>query len=132
MILAHSFPIAINMVDVAINQDMKAIDLKNDLRVTYVLHCLNSLKRQILKRITTAGHGTKKFDSDAMEKLFIPVPPPELQDNFIVLADKMEVIKTRCQQSLNDLENLYGTLSQNAFKGELDLSRVSLTTESER
>lgn len=126
MILAHSFPIAINMVDVAINQDMKAIKLKNNLRVTYVQHCLNSLKRKILKLITTAGHGTKKFDSDAMEKLFIPVPPPELQDNFLVIADKIEGIISRYQQSLTDLVNLYGALSQKAFKGELDLSRVPL------
>jgi len=36
MILAHSFPVAINMVDVAINQDMKAIKLTGSLRVDYV------------------------------------------------------------------------------------------------
>lgn len=30
------------------------------------------------------------------------------------------------QQSLTDLEALYGALSQQAFKGELDLSRVPL------
>jgi len=30
---------------------------------------------------------------------------------------------------VTDLENLYGALSQKAFKGELDLSRVVLSTE---
>ncbi len=126
MILAHSFPVAINMVDVAINQDMKAIKLKSNLRTTYVFHCLNALKRQILKLITTAGHGTKKFDSDVMVKLFIPVPPPEIQDQFQLIADKIEKTKSRYQQSLNDLDALYGALSQQAFKGELDLSRVPM------
>lgn len=126
MILAHSFPVAINMVDVAINQDMKAIKLDDGLRVDYVFHCLSALKRQILKLITTAGHGTKKFDSDVMEKLLVPVPPREIQDDFISIADKVEVLKSRYQQSLTDLEAVYGALSQQAFKGELDLSRVAL------
>lgn len=125
MILAHSFPVAINMVDVSINQDMKAIKLKNNLRTDYVYHCLNALKRQILKLITTAGHGTKKFDSDVMAKLLVPVPPPQMQDNFVLIADKVERLKSLYQQSLTDLESLYGVLSQQAFKGELDLSRVT-------
>jgi type I restriction enzyme, S subunit len=131
MILAHSFPVAINMIDVAINQDMKAIKLNGNLRTTYLFHCLNALKRQILKLITTAGHGTKKFDSNVMEKLLVPVPPPEMQDDFLSIADKVEDIRFNYQQSLTNLEALYGALSKKAFKGELDLSRVPLpeTTE---
>jgi type I restriction enzyme S subunit len=126
MILAHSFPVAINMVDVTINQDMKAIKVSGGLRTVYVFHCLNALKRQVLKLITTAGHGTKKFDSDVMTKLLVPVPPPEMQDNFILIADKIENAKSSYQQSLSNLEALYGALSLQAFKGELDLSRVAL------
>jgi type I restriction enzyme, S subunit len=120
MILAHSFPVAINMVDVAINQDMKAIKLKSGLRNTYVFYCLISLKRQILKLITTAGHGTKKFDSDVMAKLLIPVPPLEMQEKFLLIADKIEHTQSNY---------LYGALSQKAFKGELDLSRVPMPDE---
>lgn len=129
MILAHSFPVAINMVDIAINQDMKAISLKSSMRAEYVFHCLNALKRRILKLVTTAGHGTKKFDSDAMVKLLIPCPPPEMQDRFMVIADRIDQIKTCYQKSLADLEALYGGLSQRVFKGELDLSRVPLSGE---
>lgn len=129
MILAHSFPVAINTVDIAINQDMKAIKLKDELNVVYLQHCLTALKRQILKLISTAGHGTKKFDSNAMEKLFIPTPPPGLQNQFSTIAEKVEAIKSCYQQSLDDLEILYGALSQKAFKGELDLSRISLNTD---
>ena len=39
-------------------------------------------------------------------------------------AEKVEDIKTRYQYSLTDLVALYGAMSQQAFKGELDLSRV--------
>jgi len=34
-----------------------------------------------------------------------------------------EALKTQYQQSLSELENLYGTLSQKAFKGELTLAQ---------
>ena len=53
-------------------------------------------------------------------------PPKQLQIKFALIAEKVEGIKTRYQASLADLENLYGALSQKAFKGELDLSRVPL------
>jgi type I restriction enzyme S subunit len=131
MILAHSFPVAVNTVDISINQDMKAIKPISDFDVEYLLNCLIALKRQILELITTAGHGTRKFDSNAMQKLFIPKPPKTLQQKFSDVANKVSIIKSQYQQSLNDLESLYGALSQKAFNGELDLSKVPLPDESE-
>lgn len=53
-------------------------------------------------------------------------PPIELQQDFTDLFEKVEGLKSQYQQSLTDLEALYGALSQQAFKGELDLSRVPL------
>jgi restriction endonuclease S subunit len=124
MILAHSFPIAINGVDVAINQDMKAIQPNRDINLLFLLHCLNAMKRQILNLISTAGHGTRKFDASAMQKLFIPIPPFELQTQFAQIVEKTETLKTQYQQSLQELENLYGSLSQRAFKGELTANKA--------
>lgn len=126
MILAHSFPVAINTVGIAINQDMKAIEPAQGINVTYLYSCLVALKRQILKLISTAGHGTRKFDSLAMQKLFIPKPPENLQNHFVTIVEKIESIKSRFQQSLANLETLYAALSQQVFRGELDLSRVAL------
>lgn len=129
MILAHSFPVAINTVPIAINQDMKAIKPNKEVLAIYLHHCLVSSTRQILELISTAGHGTKKFDSIAMQKLVIPIPPIELQNRFAAVVEKIEGIKVRYQASLAELERLYGVLSQRAFKGELDLSRVILPTD---
>ncbi|MEL6764388.1 MAG: hypothetical protein AAFO87_12150, partial [Cyanobacteria bacterium J06607_6] len=55
--------------------------------------------------------------------------PKQLQIRFALIAERIENIKSRYQQSLTDLETLYGALSQKAFKGELDLSRVPLPSE---
>lgn len=58
----------------------------------------------------------------------IPIinPPINLQNQFATIAEKAESLKTLYQQSLNELGNLYGTLSQKAFKGELDLTRIPM------
>jgi len=65
---------------------------------------------------------------NAQELKAIPIlrPPVELQNQFATIVEKVEAIKSRYQKSLADLEALYGALSQQAFKGELDLSRVPL------
>lgn len=52
--------------------------------------------------------------------------PFENQKAFSAVVEKVEAIKSRYQKSLTDLEALYGALSQQAFKGELDLSRVPM------
>lgn len=64
-----------------------------------------------------------------MKKIPFISPPIELQEEFAAIVEKIESLKSRYQQSLTDLESLYGALSQKAFKGELDLSRVPLPTE---
>ncbi len=58
----------------------------------------------------------------------LPIIWPEKDDRqkFAAIVGKVEILKSQYKQSLIDLENLYGALSQQAFKGELDLSRIPL------
>ena len=56
----------------------------------------------------------------------IPTPPIDLQTQFAQIVYKVEALKAHYQASLNELANLYGSLSQRAFKGELDLSKVAI------
>jgi type I restriction enzyme S subunit len=87
----------------------------------------NERYRDVVRSLASGGHDSmlnismKKFMT-----LGIPCPPIDLQNQFAVIVEKVEAIKSSYQQSLADLENLYGALSQKAFKGELDLSRVPL------
>jgi len=63
---------------------------------------------------------------DDIRGLQIVKPAIQLQKQFADIAEKVEGIKSRYQQSLTEVENLYGILNQKAFKGELDLSKVPL------
>ena len=53
-------------------------------------------------------------------------PSKKLQDKFATIVQQVEQIKTTYQESLDELNSLFGSLSQRAFKGELDLSSMEL------
>lgn len=90
----------------------------------------NERYRDVVRNLASGGHDSmlnismKKFMT-----LDVPCPPVDIQNQFSAVVKKVEGIKSHYQQSLTDLESLYGALSQLAFKGELDLSRVVLTME---
>ncbi|QQS05857.1 MAG: restriction endonuclease subunit S [Fibrobacterota bacterium] len=53
-------------------------------------------------------------------------PPIQLQNRFAEIHQRVDEVKDSILQSLTDLEALYGALSQKAFAGVLDLSRVTI------
>lgn len=56
----------------------------------------------------------------------IMLPPITEQNQFAAIVENTEALKAQFQSSLSDLEELYASLSQQAFKGELDLSAVEI------
>ena len=90
-----------------------------------ILWKTNLIRPQIEQSARTTN-GTYKINQGVINGINIILPPQMLQNQFAAIVAKVQVIKSRYQQSLTDLENLYGVLSQKAFKGELDLSRTPL------
>jgi len=70
--------------------------------------------------------GIASINSTQLKNFPVIIPSIELQNQFASIMKKVESLKIKYQESLSELENLYGSLSQKAFKGELDLSRVPL------
>ena len=87
---------------------------------------LNSERGMALVSSLEVGGIQKHFNVGALNKIPFPLPPIPLQGQFADIVKKIEAVKSRYQQSLTDLEALYGALSQKAFKGELDLLQVAL------
>jgi len=85
------------------------------------------IQKKLASRLS--GSSVLGIRSSELLKIELPVLPSDLQVKFSNIVEKTEVIKCRYQQNLDDLQNLYGTLSQKAFKGELDLSSVPLPEE---
>lgn len=109
---------------VSFNQQINAIQPGKDVNALY-LYGLFKLSRAYIQSHATKGM-KKILTKGDFEKITMIKPPVEIQNQFAVIVEKVESIKSRYKQSLIDLETLYGALSQQAFKGELDLSRVPL------
>ena len=93
----------------------------------------NDSQRKAIQSFAAGAAGSMPNISKAnLKTAKLSIPPIDLQNQFATIVEKVEVLKSRYQQSLNDLESLYGALSQQAFKGELDLSRVPLLDENEK
>ena len=86
-------------------------------RVLYV-HFLFKFFQALLES-KASQTAQKNINLDILRNLKVPCPPIELQSQFTKIVEKTESLKTQYQQSLQELENLYGSLSQKAFKGEL-------------
>jgi len=108
-----------------INAQMMIIRADNQKINTIFLHHFLISKR-IIKLLKQQGTGAAvpQLTSTQLKKLKIISPPIELQDKFATIVQQVEESKKRYQESLNELNELFGSLSQRAFKGELDLSGI--------
>lgn len=77
------------------------------------------VKRQADKSIK--GAGVPDLHLIEIKSFKIPVPPRAMQDDFAFTVQQTEFLKDQYQKSLMELENLYGSLSQRAFSGELNI-----------
>jgi type I restriction enzyme S subunit len=68
--------------------------------------------------------GIASINSTQLKKFPVILPPINLQNKFADIVEKVKNLKEKYQKTLNDFESLYGALSQKAFKGELDLTRI--------
>ena len=66
----------------------------------------------------------KKADIYGIDIVF---PNLTLVDKFLSIYRKTNTLKECSFEGLTELENFYGSISQKAFKGELDLSKVDIS-----
>ncbi|PJK13505.1 restriction endonuclease subunit S [Lysobacteraceae bacterium NML120232] len=113
-------------VEAATNQACAAI-LPSKHNQVFIFHQLKLMYGVI--RSLGRGGNQENLNLSLVRGIELLLPPKNLQDNFVAIAEKIEKLKTRYQRSLAELEALYGSLSQKAFKGELDLSRIPLPAQ---
>lgn len=86
------------------------------------LFALSQIKSQSMqKKIQekTYGIALKQINLRDVRIIEFITPPLKLQNQFAAVVEKVEALKEKYQTSLGELENLYGSLSQRAFRGEL-------------
>ncbi len=101
------------------------------INIQYANHLLkNENFRNTVRKEASGGHDSMlNISMKKFKQLDFAIPPLPLQNQFAAIVEKVELLKARSAESLTELENLYGALSQRAFKGELDLSRMPAAVE---
>jgi type I restriction enzyme S subunit len=97
----------------------------------YLCAWLNNpiVKSRIL--LGMAGGAIQRLTLTKINDLPINLPNLSLQSSFAQIVEKTEALKIHYLQSLLELENLYGSLSQRAFRGDLNFKDKELMIAAE-
>ncbi len=60
--------------------------------------------------------GMANINAQELQNIKIMIPPIQTQNRFAYIVEKTEAVRAQFQQSLQELENLYGSLSQRFFQ----------------
>jgi type I restriction enzyme S subunit len=89
MILAHSFPVGITKVPVTINQDMKALRLRDDVDPEFFGYWLAGIGRDLIAvLVDEAAHGTKAIRMDRWRVTPVVIPPEDEQRAITMFLDR--------------------------------------------
>lgn len=95
------------------------LKLGEKLNPYYLAHLLNSENMYRRIRYDMGGAAITRLTLVKIKKIKIPIPPIELQNQFASIVQQVESIKSFQSQSKQQIDNLFNTLMQKAFKGEL-------------
>lgn len=117
-ILVHTFPAAITAVEVAINQDLKALQPVGNDRNEY-LFGLFAAAPAIPLSCVKKGATVHNVDGARFSSLPIPLPPTSLQRQFAQHLKTVLAMKTKEREVGRRIEDLFSTLLHRAFIGDL-------------
>lgn len=102
---------------VAFNQQINAIEPHIEVSSLFLYHLFRNSLRYIQDHAT---HGMKRMLSKGdFQKILMIKPPIELQNQFAERVQAIEAQKAQVKSSLAHAEDLFNSLLQRAFKGEL-------------
>lgn len=104
---------AINIVDLAINQDLKALTCNGKIDACYLLHFLCS-KASFLEG-SGKGATVKGITLDVVKNLEIPLPPLPEQRRIAAILDKADAIRRKRQQAIGLTEEFLRSVFLDMF-----------------
>jgi type I restriction enzyme S subunit len=129
MILAHSFPTAVNTVPVTINQDMKALRCDERISPRFLKAVLEGATQYLVDQADSSAHGTKKLETGVLGALGIPVPPLDEQEQIVArIAEervKIDKLATATQRSITLLKERRSALIAAAVTGQIAIPEAA-------
>ena len=129
MILAHSFPVAVNTGPVTINQDMKALLCRDILDPLFLRDFLRASKNYLVSMIDSAAHGTKKLEARVLGNLQVPLPPlgeqRKISDRIASDIKDLDLFRAATVRAMDLLKERRSVLISAAVTGRVDVERAA-------
>jgi type I restriction enzyme S subunit len=129
MILAHSFPVAISMRELTINQDMKALVCSNRIKAEYLYWALCGFSNALVALADESAHGTKKIESSMLARFSILVPPLAEQQTIADYLDRetaqLDALAARVESAIACLTEYRQALITSAVTGKIDVRELA-------
>lgn len=123
-ILLHTLPIAITKCPVAINQDVKALFVKDSqLNAQYLGYFFDVFNKYVLSKIVKHSTTVQSVNTNELERLEIPLPSLEIQKEIVSFMDDAYAQK---QQKELQAKALLQSIDEYLL-GELGIERPSPT-----
>jgi type I restriction enzyme S subunit len=115
MILARDLPVAMAMVPMAFNQDMKAMVPGPRVDGRFLLYAFQQWKGKLLPEIGTSAHGTRRISTSAVENFTIPLPPLFEQKAIALALDAVRRAKEATEKTIAAARQFKDSLMRHLF-----------------
>jgi len=127
MILARYLPVTITEQPMTINQDLKALRVREHVDVLYLANFLRSKSSTIIALADTAAHGTKVLRSEDWLNLPVPVPPKGEQIAIIARtvgeSSSLNNAKAKVSDAITLAKEHRSALITAAVTGQIDVTK---------
>lgn len=108
-ILQHTFPVAVTQRQVALNQDLKAVTPRENVRADYLALALKAFEPDILHTCTKTGTTVQSLGLPAFLRFQIPVAPLLEQQRIVAEVEKQF---TRLEAGVTALRRVQANLKR--------------------
>ena len=119
MILAHTFPVALTLTDVAFNQDIKALVPNEHFAPEFLLYWLESQQTRIISLVDSSSHGTKRLPTSKLFAELVPCPQLDEQENIAQLLRSHDLYGTSATVAREGMITIKTALMSTLLTGEL-------------
>ncbi|MDH2521103.1 restriction endonuclease subunit S [Acinetobacter baumannii] len=124
-ILQRTIPIAINIVPVTMNQDMKALKFGQRILVEYVANLIHGNTQQLLLEWSKEGATVESIEHEYLANSIIPVPPIEEQEEIIQHIDNelklFKQLENNANKAIQLMQERRTALISAAVTGKIDV-----------
>ena len=115
MILSKDLPVAMAMVPMAFNQDMKAICPGDRIDGDFLLQAFTAYKRRLAPEIGTSAHGTRRISTSSIEDFLVPLPPLPEQRAIALVLRTVQRAKEATEKAIAATRTLKQSLMRHLF-----------------